>query len=155
MKPSRSALILPASIALVAALSGCGSDSGAAAAAPATAEAETFTADLTLISSIPVTLDYANGETCSGMGNGGMEGGNRYTVSVDGKTIQHGELPYGKVVEVDGVQECFFRFKKELPAGLGYYTVDLGDFQGYFEASEEELAEGYEIDRVDFEGRRP
>lgn len=146
-------LAFSASAVLLIALAGCGSASEGQASEGGGDEPGTFTADLTLVSSIPVTLDYGNGQTCTGMGNGALKGGNRYTVAVDGKTVQHGELPEGAVVEVDGVQECLFRFETELPVDQGYYTVDLGESQGYFEASQEELAEGVTVDRVDFEGR--
>ena len=151
-----STLILPASVVLLAALSGCGSETEQAAAAPETpAAAETFTADITLTSSTPVTLGYEAGDSCTGMGNGSMAGGKRYTVEAKGETIEHGELPDGVAVDAaDGTVDCEFAFTVDLPSGLGYYTVDLGEFQGHFEASEEELAEGYTIDRLDFEGRQ-
>lgn len=146
-------LALSASVVLLLALAGCGSDSEGQASEGGSDEPGTFTADLTLVSNIPVTLNYGNGQECSGMGNGALKGGKRYTVAADEKTIQHGELPDGSVVEVDGIQKCFFRFETELPAGHGYYTVDLGESQGYFEASQEELTEGVTMDRIDFEGR--
>lgn len=152
-----STLILPASIALIAALSGCGSDTEQASAAPeATEAADTFTADVTLTSSTPVTLGYEVGDTCSGMGNGSLEGGKRFTVAAKGETIGHGELPDGVAVSGgttgNGV-DCEFAFTADLPSGLGYYTFDFKS-QGYFEASEDELIEGVQMDRIDFEGRR-
>ena len=144
-----STLFLPASVVLLAALSGCGSDTEPASST------DTFTADITLTSSTPVTLDYEAGDTCKGMGNDSLAGGKRYTVAAKGETIEHGELPDGVAVEAsDGGMDCEFAFTVDLPSGQGYYTVDLGEFQGYFEASEEELADGYTIDRLDFEERK-
>jgi hypothetical protein len=68
-------------------------------------------------------------------------------------------LAIGKLddgVGVSGSREvaCEFKFSQEVEAGLKFYTLDLGEFQGHKEFSEAEISKGITIDRIDLEGRK-
>ncbi|MCC3299701.1 hypothetical protein [Arthrobacter caoxuetaonis] len=133
-------LIVPVAALSLLAVSGCGED--------------TFTADITLTSSTPVTLDYVEGGECGGMGNDAMDEGKPWKIKAGGETIAMGELPAGVGVQVNpGPVDCFFQFTAEIPAGHDFYTLDMGERQGYIEVSREKLEEGFQIDRVDLDGR--
>lgn len=113
-----------------------------------------ITAHGTITSSTPVTLNYQVGGECDGMGNDSMQEGKEYKITADNKTLAMGKL--GKGVGIQGPSgevDCEFTFSQEVPAGLKFYTLDLGEFQGHKEFSEADISKGITVDRIDLEGR--
>lgn len=138
-------LVLPTFAAVTAlALAGCGSGAEAS---------DTFTAKITLTSSTPDSLNYTSGGKCGGMGNDAMDEGKPWKIQSKGETIAMGKLPAGVGVKSgSGPVDCHFEFTADITSGLGFYTIDMGEFQGHIEVPEEDLAEGVVIDRIDLEG---
>lgn len=154
---ARNTLMVALPVAIVLSVAACGgssADDAASPAAEATPTTEMLTADITLTSSTPVTLGYVDGDECGGMGNDAMEEGKQYRIEGGGETLVLGELPAGVAVDVPSGVDCYFEFTAEVPAGLGFYTIDMGEFQGSMEVSEQDLASGVQIDRIDMEGRQ-
>lgn len=139
-------LILTASAAIsLLVLAGCGGGAGAS---------DTFTAKITLTSSTPDSLNYTNGGKCQGMGNDAMKEGKPWKIQAKGDTIAMGELPAGiGVDDGPGPVDCHFVFTADITAGLGFYTIDMGEHQGHIELPEEKLAEGVVLDRSDLDGK--
>lgn len=88
------------------------------------------------------------------MGNDSMQKGKEYKITAGGKTLAIGKLDDGVGVSGSGGVNCEFKFSQDVEAGLKFYTLDLGEFQGHKEFSETEISKGITIDRVDLEGRK-
>jgi hypothetical protein len=138
----RKSLLIVASIGLIAATSACSS-------AP-----KTITAQGTITSSTPASLKYRVGGQCEGMGNDSLQEGKEYKITADGKTLAIGK--FGKGVGIKGSRgvDCEFKFSQDVPAGMKFYTLDLGEYQGHKEFSEADLSKGITIDRIDMDGRK-
>lgn len=148
------ALAIVASIGLLTATAACSSAQGNAAAKE-TSSPETITAKGTITSSTPASLNYRVGGPCEGMGNDSMQKGKEYKITAEGKTLAMGKLDQGVGIRgADGRVECEFTFSQEVPAGLKFYTLDLGEYQGHKEFSEAEISKGITIDRIDLDGRK-
>lgn len=84
-----------------------------------------------------------------------MQKGKQYKITAEGKTLAIGELDEGVGIRsAEGGVDCQFRFSQEVPAGLKFYTLDLGEFQGHKEFSEAEISKGITVDRIDLDGRQ-
>lgn len=139
----KQALAIVASVGLLATTVGCSS-------AP-----KTITAQGAITSSTPASLGYRVGGPCKGMGNDSMQKGKQYKITAEGKTLAIGELDEGVGIRsAEGGVDCQFRFSQEVPAGLKFYTLDLGEFQGHKEFSEAEISKGITVDRIDLDGRQ-
>lgn len=114
-----------------------------------------ITAQGSITSSTPASLKYKIGGPCQGMGNDSMQKGKEYKITAEGKTLALGKLDEG--VGIPGPRggvDCEFKFSQQVPAGLKFYTLDLGDFQGHKEFSEADISKGITIDRIDLDGRK-
>lgn len=122
--------------------------------AACSSQPSTITAQGTITSSTPASLNYKVGGDCDGMGNDSMQEGKEYKITSGGKTLAIGKL--GKGVGVSGARGvvCEFKFSQEVEAGLKFYTLDMGEFQGHKEFSEAEISKGIKIDRIDLDGRK-
>jgi hypothetical protein len=123
--------------------------------AACSSQPSTFIAQGSITSSTPASLGYTVGDKCSGMGNDSMQKGKEYKITAGGKTLAIGKLDDG--VGVSGGAKgviCEFKFSQEVEAGLKFYTLDMGEFQGHKEFSEAEFSKGITIDRIDLDGRK-
>lgn len=88
------------------------------------------------------------------MGNDSMQKGKEYKITAGGKTLAIRKLDEGVGVRGSRGVDCEFKFSQEVEAGLKFYTLDLGEFQGHKEFSEAEISKGITIDRIDLDGRK-
>jgi hypothetical protein len=113
-----------------------------------------ITAQGSITSATPASLGYTVGGKCDGMGNDSMQKGKEYKITAGGKTLAIGKLGEGVGVSGSRGVICEFKFSQEVEAGLKFYTLDMGEFQGHKEFSEAEISKGITIDRLDLEGRK-
>lgn len=89
------------------------------------------------------------------MGNDSMQEGKEYKITAEGRTLAIGKLGPGVgILGSNGGVDCEFKFSQEVPAGLKFYTLDMGEFQGHKEFSEEALSQGITVDRIDLDDRQ-
>ncbi|MCQ1994365.1 hypothetical protein [Arthrobacter sp. zg-Y1171] len=95
---------------------------------------------------------YRVGEVCDGPNVFNLQDGYEFKIQAEGKTVAMGTLPSGTFSKEEG-NFCEFEFSvDDVPAGLGFYTIDLGERNGHKEFSEEEMRTGVVTKTEKFEG---
>ncbi|NVM96109.1 hypothetical protein [Arthrobacter wenxiniae] len=140
---------LISSALLAVSLTGCGSSGNASAPAGG---AGTFTAKALLRDqTVP---RWAEGENCD-TGNVEQLGeGFEVRIKAKGETVAMGKLSHGVMApRASNGYFCDYQMSIDgVPAGLKFYTIELGDKLGHHEMSEQDIQAGLELRTSTFEG---
>lgn len=143
MKHARTATLATATIALLA-LTGCSGPT-----APATFTAKGKLRDQT----VP---RWSAGANCDSGNYGTLGEGTEVKIQSKGATVAMGKLKHG-VMAAENTSGYFCDYElsvENVPAGAGFYTVDLGDRLGHKEFAEKDLTNGVTVETSTFDGRK-
>lgn len=136
----------------IVAFTGCGGAPSSPAASVSTAPA-TFTAKVKLRDqTVP---RWNEGENCDSGHYGSLSAGSEVRIEAKGNTVAKGKIANHGIMapRSDSGYFCDYEFAiDEVPAGMGFYTINLGEKLGHKEVSEADLKAGVELETSTFEG---